>query len=155
MLQSARTTYAISAETMADSTLSSANLRETSGFSWGDGSGSLESAPSGYLTEAEQDAGAAQRLRIRGFAGMRPGRDVRPGQCAIAAAADADVRPHHGDFRDQRRVWQGPGPRRTRREAGSLVFRLPFQERPGDAGLSRPRRNVAAGRLLPRVDPRA
>src|SRR3978361_647664 len=54
MLQSARTTYAISAEAIADSTLSSANLRETSGFSWGDGSGSLASAPSGYLTEANR-----------------------------------------------------------------------------------------------------
>jgi 3-hydroxyacyl-[acyl-carrier protein] dehydratase/trans-2-decenoyl-[acyl-carrier protein] isomerase len=33
--------------------------------------------------EAELDAGAAQRLRIRGFAGLWPGRDVWPGQTQL------------------------------------------------------------------------
>ena len=56
--------------------------------------------------------------------------------------------------RDRRRIRQGPGPRRTRREAGPLVLRLPFQERSGDAGLPRPRRDVADGRLLSRLDRR-
>ena len=49
---------------------------------------------------------------------------------------------------------KGADPRRTRRQAGPLVFRLPFQGRSGDAGLPRARRAVADGRLFSRLDRR-
>src|SRR4030095_9512824 len=39
--------------------------------------------------------------------------------------------------------------------AGPVVFRLPFQERSGHAGLPRAGRDVADGRLLPRLERRA
>ena len=55
------------------------------------------------------------------------------------------------NYRERRRVRQGADPRRTRCEAGPLVLRLPFQERSGHAGLPRPRRDVADGRLLSRL----
>ena len=58
------------------------------------------------------------------------------------------------NYRKGRRIRQGPDLRRTRCEAGPLVFRLPFQERSGHAGLPRPRRDVADGRLLSRLDRR-
>ena len=74
---------------------------------------------------------------------------------AVAAAADADVRPHLRDRRSGRRARQGPGARRARREAGPLVLPLPLQGRSGDAGLPRPRRAVADARLLPRLARRA
>ena len=48
-----------------------------------------------------------------------------------------------------RRIRQGFHPRRTRREAGTLVFRLPLQGRSGDAGLPRPRCALADGRIFP------
>ena len=108
----------------------------------------VQKCPIGTLGEARQHAGSARRLRIRGFAGVRPGRVVRSRQCPVAAASDADVRPDQRDFGDRRRIRQGPGPRRARREAGPVVFRLPFQERSGHAGLPRPRCAVADGRLL-------
>src|SRR5271169_1996105 len=75
------------------------------------------------------DAGSPWRLRIRGLAGLRAWRDVRPGQRAIAVAADADVRPYQRNQPDRRGIWQGAGARRARRQAGPLVLRLSFQER--------------------------
>ena len=78
-----------------------------------------------------------------------------PGNAQLPLAADADVRPHHRDFRARRRARQGHDPRRTRREAGPLVLPLPLQGRSGDAGLPRARRAVAAGRFLPRLARRA
>src|SRR6266542_4250889 len=108
MLESARTTYAISAERFAGSTLRSAfaGKRPSAGKT---GPVHSKSAPSGYLREAEYDAGSARRLRIRGFAGVRPRRDVRPRQCAIAAAADADVRSHQRNLRNRWGIRQGRG----------------------------------------------
>src|ERR1700683_2699356 len=93
-------------------------------------------------------ARSARRLRIRGFAGMRPWGTVWPRERATAAAADADVRSHQRNFRDRRRVWQGPDPGRTRCQSGPLVLWLPFQGRSGHAGMSRPRCALADGRLL-------
>src|SRR3954462_9734387 len=110
MLQSARTTYAISAEACADSTLSSAKLRETS-------------LPVGKRVRF---AHKALDRDIQGRGGKRcwigaavmntricwPVAAVRcsAGQCPIAAAADADVRPHHRYQRKGRRVRQGTDP---------------------------------------------
>src|SRR6202167_2819222 len=93
-------------------------------------------------------ARSARRLRIRGFAGMRPRGTVWPRERATAAAADADVRPHQRNFRDRRRVWQGPDRGRTRRQSGPLVLRLPFQGRSGHAGMPGSRCALADGRLL-------
>ena len=55
------------------------------------------------------------------------------------------------DRRGRRRARQGPRPGRARRPAGPLVLPLPLQGRSGDAGLPRPRRALADGRLLPRL----
>src|SRR5438876_593997 len=76
MLQSARTTYAISAETIAGSILSSANLRED-GVPVGKQVRFARKRSIGTSREDEYDAGSARRLRIRGFAGMRSGRTDR------------------------------------------------------------------------------
>ena len=73
------------------------------------------------------------------------------GQRPVAAAADADVRPHLRDRGGRRRVRQGPGARGARPQAGPLVLPLPLQGRSGDAGLPRPRCALAAARLLPRL----
>ena len=55
------------------------------------------------------------------------------------------------DRRDRRRARQGRGARGIRHQAGPLVLRLPFQGRSGHAGLPRPRRALAADRLLSRL----
>ena len=93
-------------------------------------------------------------LRVRGTADVRPRRAVRPRQRAVAAAADADVRPHLQHHRHRRRARQGPDRGRAqgcRQSGAGLVLRLPLQGRSGDAGLPGPRRAVAADRLLPRL----
>src|SRR5688572_26757807 len=46
----------------------------------------------------ETDGESAVKFRLRGSAGLRPGRNV-PRRAATAATADADVRPDFGDFR--------------------------------------------------------
>src|ERR1700722_3143908 len=79
---------------------------------------------------------------------MGPGRGVWPGQRPVTASANADVRPHQRNQRDRRRIWQGSGSRRTRRQPRPLVLRLPFQERSRHARLPRARRALADGRLL-------
>src|ERR1700689_1874436 len=79
---------------------------------------------------------------------MRPWGTVWPRERATAAAADADVRSHQRNFRDRRRVWQGPDPGRTRCQSGPLVLWLPFQGRSGDAGMPGPRCALADGRFL-------
>src|SRR5262249_55118107 len=45
------------------------------------------------------DAGPAEQLRVRGPAGLRARRAIRSRQCTVAAAADADVRPHQRNYR--------------------------------------------------------
>ncbi len=62
MLQSARTTYAISAEGNADSTLSSANLRETSAPVGKRVRFAQKALIGTSKVEAGHDAGSAQRL---------------------------------------------------------------------------------------------
>ncbi len=75
---------------------------------------------------------------------VRAGELFGTGNAAAAAAPDADVRSHFRDCRGRRRIRQGTGARRARPQAGPLVFSLPFQGRPGDAGLSRARCALAA-----------
>ena len=95
--------------------------------------------------------GPPVRLHFRRAPRLRTGRAVRAGQCAVAAAADADVRPDRLDRRGRRRARQGPCPRRARRAPGPLVLPVPLQGRSGDAGLPRGRRPLADARLLPRL----
>ena len=111
------------------------------------GNSASRPAERGYRANGHQ----ASQLRIRGSAGLRPRRTVRAGQRPVAAAADADVRPHLRNRGAGRRARQGHDPRRARREAGPLVLPLPLQGRSGDAGLPRPRRAVADGRIFPRL----
>ena len=111
--------------------------------------------PAPAETGKRTNAGTEIQLRLRGFAGLRPRRAVRPRKRAAALSADADVRPHHRDQRDRRRLRQGLHPRRTRHPPRPLVLRLPFHRRSGHAGLPRPRRAVADDRLLPRLARRA
>src|SRR6185312_798711 len=94
---------------------------------------------------------AGFKLRLRAVDRLRSRRSVWRGQRPIAAAADADVRPHNLDWRRRRPARPRPRPGRTRRQARPLVLLLPFQGRPGHAWLPRPRRLVADAGLLPRL----
>ena len=73
-------------------------------------------------TDAPMDRPASQ-FRLRRPAGLRARRTVRPGQRAIAAAADADVRPHHRDLRDRAastaRAWSAPNSTSSRTSGSS------------------------------------
>src|SRR5690606_32965325 len=90
-----------------------------------------------------------------GFFQLRPADRLRRGhalwsrQRPPAAAADADVRPHHPYRRRRGRPRARPDRGRTRRPPGPVVLPVPFQRRPGDARLPGPGCDVAADRLLP------
>src|SRR5258705_2549192 len=101
--------------------------------------------------DGESEREEAQ-LHLRGPDRMRPGAPVRAGERAAALATDADVRPDREDRRYRRAIRQGRGRGRTRRQAGAVVLRLPFQKRSRDAWLPAARFTVAAPRLLPWLD---
>src|SRR4029079_10079173 len=52
---------------------------------------------------AERDGRTENAFSLRRFDRLRPWRPVWPGERPAAAAADADVRPHHPYFRRRRR----------------------------------------------------
>ena len=115
---------------------------------------SLESAPSGHFREAEtmldrrggyeyEDLLACGRGELFG-----PGNAQLPLPPMLMFDRITEISETGGEY------GKGIDSRRTRREPGPLVLRLPFQGRSGDAGLSRPRCAVADGRLLSGLDRR-
>src|ERR1700686_1431643 len=101
-----------------------------------------------WAESVKTDATTAGPISVRGPTCLRAGRIVRPRQRATAAPADADVRPHLRGEGGGRRARRGTHCGRARREARPLVLPLPFQGRSRHAGLPRPRRTLAAARLL-------
>jgi len=66
-------------------------------------------------------AESAQRLRIRDLLACGRGELFGPGNAQLPLR-DLMFDPHQRDFRDRRGIWQGPGSRRTRCEAGLWFF---------------------------------
>src|SRR5690606_29768318 len=90
-------------------------------------------------------------FQLRATDRLRRRQAVRTRQRPPAAAADADVRPHHPHRRPGRRARAGPDRGRTRHPARPVVLRMPFRRGSGNARLPGPGRHVAADRLLPHL----